>query len=303
MLTGRNTIASDSVPWSPRWATNQCHRVALRCHRLRTAIRVRNRPESRACSLPFSTNTNSSLVHGDAVLSPGPPVLPPNASNELRARAWRILSKPEGKFEATKDPPIVKAALDGLAVLAQDAIEYHAKQETISVRFQLKVLGWLFADALGQTVPWDPETAFRVGKRLAKRIDVVRAAIAKLPDEAAVRTAMHAPCPCALDELDTVAVWRRSRPRTPSLPCLTSRSKCGGSGAALGSPACLQGCALMRGGTHFPCHAHPLSPPSTWMSAVGRAAGQQITAGTYPAGSPSAWASPSWSRSGRIHPS
>jgi len=131
-------------------------------------------------------------------------VLPPGAANELRARAWRILSTSEGQLKATADPPVVKAALDGLVVLAQDAIEYHAKLESLAVRWQLKALGWLVADALGQTVPWDPETALRVGKRLAKRVETVRAAILKLPDEAAVQAAMHALCPCALPELDTV---------------------------------------------------------------------------------------------------
>ena len=69
-------------------------------------------------------------------------MLPPNAIYELRARAWRILSMPEGKFEATKDAPLVKAALDGLMVLAQDAIEYHAKEERLGIRWQLKGLGW-----------------------------------------------------------------------------------------------------------------------------------------------------------------
>jgi len=153
---------------------------------------------------------NTSVSPTSSSVSPPPdnqssaPALPPNALYELRARAWRILSTPEGKFKATNEPPIVKAALDGLVVLAQDAVEYHAKEERLAVRFQLKALGWLVADALGQTVPWEPDTALRVGKRLAKRVDVVRAAIAKLSDEAAVRAAMNALCPCALDELDTV---------------------------------------------------------------------------------------------------
>ena len=98
-------------------------------------------------------------------------MLPPGAANELRARAWRILSTSEGQLKATADPPVVKAALDGLVVLAHDAIEYHAKLESLAVRWQLKALGWLVADALGQTVPWDPETALRVGKRLAKRVE------------------------------------------------------------------------------------------------------------------------------------
>ena len=119
-------------------------------------------------------------------------------------RAWRILSSPEGQVRATTELPVVTVALDGLMVLAQDAIEYHAKEENFTVRRQLKALGWLVADALGQTVPWDPEIALRVGKRLAKRVETVRAAISKLSDEAAVRAAMNALCPCALDELDTV---------------------------------------------------------------------------------------------------
>ena len=131
-------------------------------------------------------------------------MLPSDAANELRVRAWRILSMPEGEFKATAELPVVKAALDGLVVLAQEAIEYHAKLESFAVRWKMKALGWLVADALGQTVPWDPETALRVGKRLAKRVETVRAAISKLSDEAAVRAAMNALCPCALDELDTV---------------------------------------------------------------------------------------------------
>ena len=102
-------------------------------------------------------------------------------------------------------PPVVKIVLDGLVVLSQDAIDAvveAAAEPKPSVRSQLKALGWLVADAVGQTVPWSPEVALTVGKRLEKRVGIVRAAIAKLSDQTAIDDVMNAPCPCALDELD-----------------------------------------------------------------------------------------------------
>jgi len=72
--------------------------------------------DSRSVS-PLGSSVSPPLDH--------PTMLPPGAANELRARAWRILSTSEGQLKATADPPVVKAALDGLVVLAQDAIEYH----------------------------------------------------------------------------------------------------------------------------------------------------------------------------------
>jgi hypothetical protein len=102
-------------------------------------------------------------------------------------------------------PPVVKIVLDGLLVLSQDAIDAvveAAAEPKPSVRSQLKALGWLVADAVGQTVPWSPEVALTVGKRLEKRVGIVRAAIAKLSDQTAIDAVMNAPCPCMLDELD-----------------------------------------------------------------------------------------------------
>ena len=50
-------------------------------------------------------------------------------------------------------PPVVKIVLDRLLVLSQDAIDAvveAAAEPKPSVRTQLKALGWLVADAVGQ---------------------------------------------------------------------------------------------------------------------------------------------------------
>ena len=88
----------------------------------------------------------------------------------LRRRGKIILAATDGSFEADGREPIVPVVLDGLLLLASEAIAELTLSDSVSVRTKMKVLGWLVADVMGQKPPWAPAVALTVGKRLDKRI-------------------------------------------------------------------------------------------------------------------------------------
>lgn len=118
----------------------------------------------------------------------------------LRRRGKIILAATDGSFEADGREPIVPVVLDGLLLLASEAIAELTLSDSVSVRTKMKVLGWLVADVMGQKPPWAPAVALTVGKRLDKRISSLIGMIAD--GLTTYAEAMCVRCPTSLPELE-----------------------------------------------------------------------------------------------------
>lgn len=213
-LTARNGAASGS-------ARRRLTRVSLRLRLLSLSVTRQRRTAMVRCR----TRTVPRAAAGsraEHLLSPCAPHvcagLPPGLAARLRTRAEHIINASEGKFVASGPPALVGIVLDGLLVLAQDAIDAFvtaAAEPKPAVRAQLKTLGWLVADAMGQLTPWPPDVALTVGKRLEKRVSIVRGSISDDLPARVKQELMSAPCPTGLPELELPAAAAPEEAATP----------------------------------------------------------------------------------------
>ena len=110
--------------------------------------------------------------------------MPPETSDELRKRAKRIGSSKDGVFAASETrvgPP--KLTHDFL-MAAQDAVVAVAAEEpTLSGKDQYRLLARAVADSRLAHITLDKAEAEKVGKRLARQADQVRAKITHIRTE------------------------------------------------------------------------------------------------------------------------
>ena len=127
----------------------------------------------------------------------------------IQARAQRILAHPDGNFEASDGPPVVKAYTDELNIVAVDVVTGVCAEAQSSGKARHRLLAWVVGDLIGKRLGGDKAVAETVGKRLERQAGRVRASIAAAADSAECgRVAARAAAALAQDETQMAAALK-----------------------------------------------------------------------------------------------
>ena len=121
------------------------------------------------------------------------------------------LSGCSNPFPSESVVPAPPAVVQGLILICQEIVATTAGAlDAISARRKLMVFGWLLAGLMGQEERWHPDVAIKVGKRLERSLDPVRASLAE--QTAALMEALRS------DDHNAVALAQATMRRVLSAP-------------------------------------------------------------------------------------